>query len=255
MDEERKEMKSLYAMAAYYREAEEEIAWTYFNSAARDSGSDALWLRRQCFKEIWGSGVGDPQEGLCPGLISEVGRLYSGLDSGVDRSALLNVIDVLRAEFFHYCLFADLYEELVGEALLPAALEGWAADEALATERLEIRTRFGAVGDAAVRFTEGGSGSLYLAGIRLAGRGGFDEKISDACQKVYDDEFDHMRSGATQLEQMAAAGDFSGELVDLVRRVMVLRLQMRNEQLGHPVSAEYLREIEAGEGKAQNATS
>jgi hypothetical protein len=244
------ELQRLYATASRYRAAEEEIAWVYFNSAARDANSDALWLRRQCFKEIWGSGVGDPEKGLCAGLIAQIGRLYAELDAGADRGELLDAIDDLRAEFSHYCLFAELYEEVSGQALRPAALEGWAADEALAAERLQLREQFGEIGDAAVRFTEGGSGSLYLAGIRLAGRGGLDEKIAVACRQVYDDEIGHMQAGAARLEALSTQDGALDELQRLIRKIMGLRLRMRNEQFGHPVSDQVLRDAEIDENVA-----
>jgi hypothetical protein len=52
-------LKRLVDLAAPYWAGEAEVVWTYFQSPNRTRETVLLWLRRQCFKEIWGSGVGD----------------------------------------------------------------------------------------------------------------------------------------------------------------------------------------------------
>ena len=52
-----------------------------------------------------------------------------------------------------------------------------------------------------MRFSEGGGGSMYLAGMKLAGRTELDDRIARACEQVYRDEIDHMRAGQRELER------------------------------------------------------
>ena len=55
-------LRNLVNIAGPYWAGESEVVWTYFHSPDRSKESDLLWLRRQCFKEIWGSGVGDKEK-------------------------------------------------------------------------------------------------------------------------------------------------------------------------------------------------
>ena len=157
-------LKRLVDLAAPYWAGEAEVVWTYFQSPRRTKDSDLLWLRRQCFKEIWGSGVGDKNKGLFQGPVAYLSDVFPKIDSRVDRHEVLDVIDDLRTEFFHYCLFADIYDSLSGEKLNPEQLTGWESDNELARMRYEYREQRGKLGYFAVRFTEGGYCSMYPLG-------------------------------------------------------------------------------------------
>ncbi len=130
-------LKRLVDLAAPYWAGEAEVVWTYFHSPQRSKDTDLLWLRRQCFKEIWGSGVGDKKKGLFQGPVAYLSEVFPKIDREVDRHEVLDVIDDLRTEFFHYCLFADIYDYLSGEKLDPQQLTSWAADNELARIRYE----------------------------------------------------------------------------------------------------------------------
>src|SRR3989442_1531559 len=107
-------LERLVDLAAPYWAGEAEVVWTYFQNPGRTKETDLLWLRRQCFKEIWGSGVGDKKKGLFQGPVAYLSAVFNKIDHEVDRHEVLDVIDDLRTEFFHYCLFADVYTDEIG---------------------------------------------------------------------------------------------------------------------------------------------
>ena len=241
------QLKRLVDLAAPYWAGEAEVVWTYFQSPSRTTETDLVWLRRQCFKEIWGSGVGDKKKGLFQGPVAYLSEVFDKIDREVDRHAVLDVIDDLRTEFAHYCLFADIYDWLSGEKLNPHMLRGWRSDDELARLRYEYRERRGRLGYFAVRFTEGGYCSMYSAGMRLAGSGQLGDRIAQACEQVYTDEIGHMRAGYVGLaEQQLSAAEWQ-EIADMTRAILVQRLHMRNEQFSYPLSAERIRAIQAGD--------
>lgn len=240
-------LRRLVDLAAPYWAGEAEVVWTYFQSPARTKETDLLWLQRQCFKEIWGSGVGDKEKGLFQGPVAYLSNVFNKIDRGVDRHEVLNVIDDLRTEFLHYCLFADVYDFLSGEKLNPEQLTGWEADNELARIRYEYREKRGKLGYFAVRFTEGGYCSMYSAGLRLAGTGELNDRIAKACERVYVDEIGHMRAGFVWLSQQDLSLAEWDEIAAMTRRILWQRLYMRNEQFSYPLSDKRVRAIDAGE--------
>jgi hypothetical protein len=240
-------LKRLVDLAAPYWAGEAEVVWTYFHSPQRTKETDLLWLRRQCFKEIWGSGVGDKKKGLFQGPVAYLSDVFPKIDREVDRHEVLDVIDDLRTEFFHYCLFADIYDYLSGERLNPQQLTGWATDNELARIRYEYREQRGRLGYCAVRFTEGGYCSMYAAGMRLAGMGELNDRIVKACEHVYVDEIGHMRSGFVGLSRQTLSPAEWDEIAAMTRKILLQRIHMRNEQFSYPLSAERIRAIDAGE--------
>jgi len=157
------------------------------------------------------------------------------------------VIDDLRTEFFHYCLFADIYDYLSGEKLDPQQLTSWAADNELARIRYEYREQHGRLGYFAVRFTEGGYCSMYATGMRLAGTGELHDRIAKACGHVYVDEIGHMRSGFVGLSRQTLSPAEWDEIAAMTGMILLQRIHMRNEQFSYPLSAERIHAIDAGE--------
>lgn len=241
------QLKRLIDLAALYWAGEAEVVWTYFQSSSRTTTTDLIWIRRQCFREIWGSGVGDKKKGLFQGPVAYLSQVFEQIDRQVDRHTVLDVIDDLRTEFAHYCLFADIHDWLSGEKLHPGQLRGWPADDELARLRYEYRERRGRLGYSAVRFTEGGYCSMYSAGMRLAGSGPLGDRIARACEQVYTDEIGHMRAGYAGLARQRLASAEWQDMADMVRKILLQRLHMRNEQFSHPLSAERIRVIDAGD--------
>jgi hypothetical protein len=242
-------LKSLVDLAAPYWAGEAEVVWTYFQSPKRTTESDLLWLRRQCFKEIWGSGVGDKKKGLFQGPAAYLSEVFPKIDKGVDRHEVLDVIDDLRTEFFHYCLFADIYDYLSGEKLDPSQLTGWESDNELARMRYEYREQRGKLGYFAVRFTEGGYCSMYMAGMRLAGSGDLSDRIAKACEYVYRDEIGHMRSGFVGLARQELTSAEWDEIAAMTRKILRQRIHMRNEQFSYPLADARIQAIDAGDIK------
>lgn len=239
-------LRRLVEVASPYWAGEAEVVSTYFQSPKRTRETDLLWLRRQCFKEIWGSGVGDKKKGLFQGPVAYLSQVFDKIDREVDRHEVLDVIDDLRSEFFHYCLFADIYDFLSGEKLNPSQLVGWDADNELARMRYTYREQYGRLGYFAVRFTEGGYCSMYSSGMRLMGSGDLNDRIAKACKRVYDDEIGHMRSGLIGLARQELAPAEWEEVAAMTRKILLQRIHMRNEQFNSPLSEERVREIEAG---------
>lgn len=240
-------LRRLVELAAPYWAGEAEVVWTYFQSPWRTKETDLLWLRRQCYKEIWGSGVGDKTKGLFQGPVAYLSEVFPKIDREVDRHHVLEVIDDLRTEFFHYCLFADIYDDLSGEKLTPQQLTGWEADDELARMRYEYREKRGKLGYFAVRFTEGGYCSMYRAGMRLAGTGELNDRIARACAQVYNDEIGHMRAGFVGLARQQLSAAEWEEVAEMVRKILLQRIHMRNEQFSFPLAAERIRAIAAGD--------
>ena len=240
-------LRRLVDLSAPYWAGEAEVVWTYFNSAKRTKDSDLLWLRRQCYKEMWGSGVGDKKKGLFMGPVEFLRKAYPKIDRGVDRHEVLEAIDGLRAEFYHYCLFADIHDYLSGGKLDPRQLESWPSDDQLARLRYEYRDQRGRLGYFAVRFTEGGYCSMYSSGMRLKGSGELNNRIARACEGVYADEIGHMREGFIGLSHEQLKPGEWDEIGAMTQKILAQRIHMRNEQFGFPVPKERIRAIQAGD--------
>ncbi len=240
-------LRRLVERAAPFWAGEQEVVWTYFQSPQRTKETDLLWLKRQCFKEIWGSGIGDKHKGLFQGPVAYLGDVFPKIDRGVDRHTVLSVIDDLRSEFYHYCLFADIYDFISGSTLNPQQLIGWAADDKLAQLRYEYKAKRGPLGHFASRFTEGGYCSMFVAGMRLAGTGELNDRIATACKHVYNDEIGHMRLGFVGLAQQTLAPAEWDEVAEMVHQILLQRLYMRNEQFSSPLSDTRIRAIDAGD--------
>lgn len=228
---------------------EAEVARTYFNSGARNSESDQIWLSRQCYKEFWGSGFVDPDVGVIGEWARKAIDMVPQLEEGLDREDLLELLEQIYAEYHHFCLFANIYEKLGGDGvkLTPRMLSNWTEGEALDVYRAGVRKEHGSLGQASLSFTEGGYCTLYSEGLKLEGRGGIDDDIAAVCRRVYDDEMVHLVNG------MAAVGRevHSDEEWDLLEELAIaqlrMRVTMRNGQFGRPLSTARIEEIYAGE--------
>lgn len=233
--------------------AEAEVFRTYWDSSLRTARTDRLWIARQARKEVWDTPLGDPR-GLYVGPVEELMELFPRIDSEVPRAAVLAKTKLLYEEFSHYCAFADAHDALCGagdETLSPARLAelpNWPENEAIRDRRAAIIEQFGAIGERACLFTEGGYCTLFSEGMRLRGRGGGNELIADACALVYEDEFGHMAAGIKGLDgEGISAGDWE-TLTELSVELAGLRIPMRNAQFSNPVAPERMAELCDGAG-------
>lgn len=229
---------------------EAEVARTYFNWEQRTTETDRKWLGHQCYKEFFGSGFVDPERGLIMEWGREMLEKRPLLDTGHDRHELLELIEAIYAEYHHYCLFADIYDEIREPgtpSLTPGMLANWPEGEALDTYRIAIREDHPDLASMALGFTEGGYCTLYSEGARIAGRGGVDDKIAAACQRVYDDEVGHMVRGVTAIKDSDLRGAQWDKLEELVLGQLQRRVRMRNGQFSHPLSEARIEAILAGD--------
>jgi hypothetical protein len=244
-------IRRLIGVAAPLWAGEAEVVSTYWSSPKRTRDTDLLWLRRQSFKEFWGSGVSKyDRGGVVLGQLKEVLAKGAEIDVSIDRHEILEVLEGIKAEYSHYCAFADLYDELrpAGTPKLnPQVLEPWPEEDALTALRYRHQDEHGALGMRACKFTEGGYCTLFSAGMALKGRPGVDGKIALACAKVYDDEFEHMLGGIAGIaEENLGAADW--QLMErLVTEQLKARIRMRNAQFSLPLGNERIAAIERGE--------
>lgn len=229
---------------------EAEVARTYFNWDGRTVETDRKWLKHQCFKEFFGSGFVDPERGLIMAWGQEMLDTRPKLDEGYDRHELLELIEGIYAEYHHYCLFADIYDDIREDGtptLMPGMLGNWPEGEALDKYRIAIRENDPDLAPAALGFTEGGYCTLYAEGAKLKGRGGVDDRIAAACQRVYDDEVGHMVKGITAIGNTPMDDAQWDRLEELALEQLRRRVKMRNEQFSNPLPEDRIQAIYAGD--------
>ena len=223
---------------------EAEVFSSYFASAARTPASDAQWLARQCFKE------------LIDGVARRLARITAGCDdfSGTEASVADALTDeIVRDELEHYVAFAIAYRAALiadgatADSLRPTVRGAdWPENAALMALRDLDLAAHGELGQRAYAFTEGGYGTLYRAGLALAGGSPLDDAIAAACARVHDDEWHHMLEGTAGFADAPfSEGDWA-----LLERLSIeqgrQRIRMRNAQFGYPLSADRVDALVAG---------
>lgn len=243
----KQEVGDLIALAAPLWAGEAEIVRTYWTAPMRSAKTDMLWLARQCFKEFWGSGVGKfDRGGVFLGTLKNLVNNTPSIDVSLDRHEILDTLEGLRAEFAHYCAFADLYDAIRPKGttrIHPAVLESWPEEDSLTALRYRHQDTYGAIGMRACKFTEGGYCTLFSEGKALKGKGGISDMIADACAKVFDDEFDHMLAGIGGIADEQLSGADWQLLGQLVEEQLQHRIRMRNAQFSFPLSEQRVQAI------------
>jgi hypothetical protein len=230
---------------------EAEVVRSYWISPARSIESDLLWLKRQCFKEFWGSGVTKfDQGGIVPGSLRRLAEQTANIDTAMDRHEFLDALEGVKAEFSHYTYFADVYDAVRPRGapkLHPRMLEEWPEEKELTALRYRHREAHGAVGMRACKTTEGGYCTLFSEGMKLEGRPGIDGLIAQACAKVYDDEFRHMLSGIAGTAEAGLTEADWKLLEKLLVEQLRQRIRMRNAQFSYPLSEARVQAIYRGD--------
>ena len=243
-------VRKLVHNASYYWAGEAEVVRTYWTSPVRTIETDMLWLARQCFKEFWGGGVSwRDKEGLFLGNIKTILAQIPEIDKTVDRHEIKDALEGLWAEFSHYCAFADVYDTIrpAGTPKLnPSVLRPWPEEDAITALRHSHMEKYGAIGLRACKFTEGGFCTLFSAGMSVKGKGGVYDVIADACQKVYEDEFDHMLIGIADIHDENFTDAEWDLLWDLSKLQLEHRIPLRNAQFSFPMSQARVQEIYEG---------
>ena len=86
---------------------------------------------------------------------------------------------------------------------------------------------------------------MYASGAARAGHGPRDEVIAAACSAVFADEIRHMRGALADIAEGSAESEWK-LLADLVVEQCRARVDMRDEQFGHPLTRADRALIESG---------
>ena len=246
-----KNLQKLIKVSENLWAGEAEVVRTYWDSSIRTLETDLLWLRRQCFKEFNGKGLGEHRDlGIFLGPLTEIIESFSKIDREVSRHHVANLIETIQDEFTHYCLFADIYDAIRDTNTAPIdphQLQIWEEDKYLTDLRIKQNHTHGEIGLRASHFTEGGYCTLFREGMRLKGRGGKDDLIADACRVIYEDEFSHMLAGVVGLEEEGMSDADYGLMTDLVVKQLRARIQMRNAEFSFVLSEERIKAIYNGD--------
>jgi hypothetical protein len=226
-----------------YWGGEVEVIRSYWDSPIRSRETDGKWLVHQMYKEYW--------DGIMPSLQQFTGYLpHASSRDGYSR--LTGAAEVLSEETQHFALFANLYLVLedVEFALSPDELKvagSWPENDELMNLRNSHRAESAHLGTRAYRFTEGGYCALFTGGMKLAGRGGFDEAVADVCRRIYADEFNHMLLGIIGADDATLSQSDWETLAEYTVAQMKMRILMRNAQFSHPVAEGRMAELLAGQ--------
>jgi hypothetical protein len=238
--------KELAELGARYWAGEAEIVSAFF-CKPRSKEEHIHWLRLQCYKEMYGSGLVANPEGIIYGLVERLRKSFPLLESQVGRHDFRHVAEVLYQEISHYCLFADILEELTERKvrLQELATYQFSEDRKLQEVRGHCRRTEGELGELAIAFTEGGRSAIFYAGMKLKGDPIL-EKVAKACSQVFQDELEHQEYGAEGVERVAKSREDWEKVRRMVEAICQQRLRMRNEMFGFPVSEKRLQEIALG---------
>ena len=234
----------LFDDLAPYWAGEAEVFRTYWTWGKRTRETDRRWLALQCWKEIWGSGVARTRDGLFLGVVRELAEIFPRIDVDLERREILAIVEGLRAEFAHYCAFADAHDALALASeprLSPRDLVGWEEDGLLAELRFAHKRHNARLGARASRMTEGGFCTLYASGMALScAKSGpharANELIAAACRSVHADELAHMGAGFRGIDDQGFSAAEWRELGDKAIVQARCRIDMRNAQFGYPLA-------------------
>lgn len=249
------QLKRLIDAASPYWAAEAEVFRTYWDWDKRTRETDRRWLAYQCSKEIWGSGLAPLDKGIVLGPAEALVAGFGKVDVDLDRHDVLDIADGMRAEFAHYCAFADVHDALARPGDPPlnpqTARIAWPEDRALAELRLAHKASHPKLGARATSFTEGGYCTLFSEGMELRSRTSGPHAhpnalIADACAKVYEDEFGHMLKGIVGLDDEEPSPDEWRTLEELSVEQLRARIRMRNSQFSHVIGEPRLSALLAG---------
>ena len=244
-NEKRQRAADLNTLAQHFWAGEAEVCRQFW-SLPRTAEEQAHWLRLQVYKEMFGSGLVGHPDGIIRGFIERLAESLPHAQTKAQREEFERDIRVLREEFTHYRLFADILEEATrtgaaGEAARVAVAGG----RQLQQVRQAARETRGHVGEAAIGFTEGGGASFFYEGRKIGGDP-ISDQIAAACAIVYGDETEHGEHGATELERGLDTEEEWAEVREIVTAICQQRLRMRYEMFGLPVDEARIAEITAG---------
>lgn len=252
------ELQRLIDVSAPLWAGEAEVVRTFWTSPVRTMDTDLLWIRRQCSKEFNGTGIGEFKNmGVFMGPLMELQEVFPKIDTGkpdsISRHYVLELIETLKDEYEHFCLFSDAYDRIKPDdvpSMNPHELATWDEDVSLTSLRHSHIAEHGKLGIRASRFTEGGYCTLFREGMRAKDIGGaFDaanKLIASACTTIFEDEFGHMLEGIAGLDQEGWSADDFNLMEELVVDQLRHRVRMRNAEFSLPLTEDRVQEIFAG---------
>ncbi len=235
--------QEMQTLAQRFWNAEAEICRQFW-SVPRSPAEQTPWLRLQVYKEMHGSGLSANPGGIIQGLIHKLDRNLPLAQTQQQRRNLERDIQVLREEFTHYRLFADILEEATGEPVRIQNLPQWQLpqDAELQRIRQQARQQHGHIGEAAIAFTEGGGAAFFQEGRNISGDP-LSQRIADACAIVYNDETEHGQHGAAQFQHNLHTEQEWAQARALVIDICRQRLRMRYEMFALPINETRINQI------------
>ena len=248
MDAQRKKQLAdeINEMGSHFWAGEAEICRQFWGQT-RSNEEQARWLRLQVFKEMYGSGLTGNPGGLIRAFLEDLRDQVGDAETRDERDEFERLLRVLREEYNHFKLFADILESVTGEPVRHAGLKDWQLehDQKLQQVRQGIREREGGLGELAIMFTEGGGSAFFYEGRKLKGDPVSDQ-IAKASETVYVDELEHGEHGALDLAKEVDSEEDWKKVRGLIVDICQQRLRMRYDMFGLPINEPRIQEITDG---------
>ena len=229
-------MQKLIDTATPYWDAEAEIARRFYKTAK--PADHAFYLRAQLWKEL------NPVDGFFNGLHRELTKAvadFPKVGRTIDRHDYLFLLDQLVSEYNHFVMLADILEHVQKRKLTKRDLRQLPQEKKLGDIRRRYVTKGGAIGKAAVGFTEGGGAALFRVGAKLQGIA-INQMTARAMKVIWNDEKDHYIEQAKIAARLIKTKKDMAAMQKAMIDVSAQRVWMRNEMFREPMK---VAEIEA----------
>jgi len=229
-------MQKLIDTATPYWDAEAEIARRFYKTAK--PADHAFYLRAQLWKEL------NPVDGFFNGLHRELTKAvadFPKVGRTIDRHDYLSLLEQLVSEYNHFVLLADILEHVQKRKLTKRDLRQLPQEKKLGDIRRRYVTKGGAIGKAAVGFTEGGGAALFRIGAKLQGSA-INQMTARAMKVIWNDEKDHYIEQAKIAARLINTKKDIAAMQKAMIDVSAQRVWMRNEMFREQMTA---AEIEA----------
>jgi len=229
-------MQKLIDTATPYWDAEAEIARRFYKTAK--PADHAFYLRAQLWKEL------NPVDGFFNGLHRELTKAvadFPKVGRTIDRHDYLFLLDQLVSEYNHFVMLADILEHVQKRKLTKRDLRQLPQEKKLGDIRRRYVTKGGAIGKAAVGFTEGGGAALFRVGAKLQGIA-INQMTARAMKVIWNDEKDHYIEQAKIAARLIKTKKDMAAMQKAMIDVSAQRVWMRNEMFREPMT---VAEIEA----------
>ena len=183
-------------------------------------------------------------EGFFNGLHRELTKAvadFPKVGRTIDRHDYLFLLDQLVSEYNHFVMLADILEHVQKRKLTKRDLRQLPQEKKLGDIRRRYVTKGGAIGKAAVGFTEGGGAALFRVGAKLQGIA-INQMTARAMKVIWNDEKDHYIEQAKIAARLIKTKKDMAAMQKAMIDVSAQRVWMRNEMFREPMT---VAEIEA----------